>query len=125
MFRVQARFDFEPGEGRAPLQFRNPERVVVARSVEDVPAAMAAVEQGLRDGLYAAGYVSYEAAPAFDQALTTQLPSTLPLVCFGLFRSVDEAPPLEEGPLPSSTVWMPALSVEDHAQGVAAVREAI
>ena len=86
---------------------------------------MAAVEQGLSDGLYAAGYVGYEAASAFDSALATQLPSTVPLLCFGLFPGVEEAAPLEEGRLPTSVEWTPALSADDHAQGVAAVREAI
>ena len=123
--RVQARFDFEPGDGRAPLIFRHPARVVIARTVDEVPAVMAAVEQGLSDGLYAAGYVSYEAAPAFDSALTTQPPSNVPLVCFGLFPGVEQAAPLEEGRLPPSVEWTPALSAEDHARGVAAVREAI
>ena len=122
---VQARFDFKPGDGRAPLHFRHPDRVVIARTIEEVPAAMAAVDQGLRNGLYAAGYVSYEAAPAFDPALITQPPTVFPLVCLGLFTGVAEAPPLEEGPLPTSVVWTPALSAEEHAQGVAAVREAI
>src|SRR5688572_32524893 len=86
---------------------------------------MAAVEHALRDGLYAAGYVSYEAGPAFDPALITQAPSAFPLVCFGLFRNVEEAAPLDDGPLPAAVVWSPALTAEDHAQGVAAVREAI
>ena len=86
---------------------------------------MAAVEQGLADGLYAAGYVSYEAAPAFDSALVTQAPSAFPLMCFGLFRSMEKATSLEEGQLPAAVLWTPALSAEDHAQGVAAVREAI
>ncbi|HUR20797.1 MAG TPA: aminodeoxychorismate synthase component I [Vicinamibacterales bacterium] len=122
---MQARFDFETGDGRAPLHFRHPDRLIVAHTVEEVPAAMAAVEQGLRDGLYAAGYVSYEAASAFDPALTTQKPSAFPLVCFGLFPGVEEAPALEEGPLPVSTLWTPALSADDHAHAVAAVREAI
>lgn len=107
------------------MLFRNPVRVVVARTVAEVPAAMAAVDEGLRGGLYAAGYVSYEAASAFDSALATQPPSALPLVCFGLFTSAEDAAPLQEDGLPAPTVWSPGLSAEDHARGVAAVREAI
>ena len=122
---MQARFDFRPGDGRTPLYFRHPERVVIASNIEEVPAAMAAVDAGLRNGLYAAGYVSYEAAPAFDPALITQPPTAFPLVCFGLFSGVAEAPSLEEGPVPTAVVWTPALSAEGHAQGVSLVREAI
>ncbi len=97
----------------------------MARTPAEVPAAMAGVEQGLRDGWYAAGFVSYEAAPAFDSALTTQRPSSLPLVCFGLYRAAEPAPPLVDAEPPASVSWTAALSPGDHARGVAAVREAI
>lgn len=86
---------------------------------------MAAVEQGLHEGLHAAGWVSYEAASAFDHALTTQPPSAVPLVCFGLFRSAEVAPPLAGAGMLAVETWTPALSADQHARGVAAVREAI
>jgi para-aminobenzoate synthetase / 4-amino-4-deoxychorismate lyase len=122
---VQARFDFASRRGRASLHFHNPSRVVTAHTVGEVPEAMASVEQGLRDGLYAAGFVSYEAAPAFDDALTTQPSSALPLIEFGLFPASQWSSPLEPGPLPTPVEWIPMLSEEGHARGVAAVREAI
>jgi len=117
---VRARFDF--GQ---PVAFHSPERVIIARTLADVPGAMAGVEQGLRDGLHAAGWASYEAAPAFDRALSAQRPSAVPLVCFGLFRSAEVAPPLADPDLPTPITWTPALSADQHARGVAAVREAI
>ncbi len=86
---------------------------------------MAAVDEGLRDGLYAAGYVAYEAAPAFDRALTTHAPSAVPLVYFGLFPSAETASSLTGADLPSPIEWTPELSAADHARGVAAIREAI
>ncbi|MSO49981.1 MAG: aminodeoxychorismate synthase component I [Acidobacteria bacterium] len=121
---MQARFDFGPAH-RSPLLFRSPDRVVVARTLAEVPAAMAAVDEGLRDGLYAAGYVAYEAAPAFDRALTTHAPSAVPLVYFGLFPSVEAAASLTGVDLPAPIDWTPELSAADHARGVAAIREAI
>lgn len=122
---MRARFDFGQQPAALPVQFHSPERVVIARTLADVPGAMAAVEQGLRDGLHAAGWVSYEAAPAFDRALSAQPPSAIPLVCFGLFRSAEVAPPLAGGDRPATLTWVPELSAEQHARGVAAVREAI
>lgn len=121
---MQARFDFGAG-GTPALLFREPARVVTARTVAEVPAAMAAVDEGLRDGLYAAGFVTYEAAPAFDSALTTQPPSALPLVCFGLFPAVEDAALLQDDRLPLPVDWTPELPADRHAQGVAVVREAI
>ena len=43
------------------------------------------MERTVNNGLYAAGFVSYEAAPAFDPALTTHPPDDFPLAWFGLY----------------------------------------
>ncbi|MDH7500099.1 MAG: aminodeoxychorismate synthase, component I, partial [candidate division NC10 bacterium] len=54
--------DFCNREGRPRrLGFTNPLDIVVARSVEEVRPALRAVHQAVRAGLYAAGYLSYEA----------------------------------------------------------------
>ncbi len=60
---------------------------VEARTPDKVAGAMAAVEDAAACGLYAAGFVSYEAANALNPDLLS-LPSAeeLPLVWFALFR---------------------------------------
>jgi para-aminobenzoate synthetase/4-amino-4-deoxychorismate lyase len=127
------RFDFaDPAGRRAPLVFERPLAIVVADRVSDVPRAMRDVEAGLRRGWHAAGFVSYEAAPAFDPALTTREPSGPPLVWFGLFERPSSAAP------PSAThdgasaddetrplTWTPDVTRDDHRAGIAAVRDAI
>ena len=40
-------------------------------------------------GLHAAGFVSYEAAPAFDRALVVREAPGFPLLWFGLFPAVE------------------------------------
>lgn len=121
---MRARFDFL-ADGH-PVLFAAPRDVLIARSVAEVPGVMAAADQALRDGYYVAGWVSYEAGPAFDSALVTQPPGEVPLVCFGVFAEKQEAPPLQA---PSDTAspltWTPALTPEQHAKGVAVIREAI
>ena len=65
------------------LRFRKPVAMVTAYRVEDVAPALVEVEGRVNaQGLHAAGFVSYEAAPAFDAALTAHAPGLLPLVCF-------------------------------------------
>jgi para-aminobenzoate synthetase/4-amino-4-deoxychorismate lyase len=64
--------------------FSNPIRVVRAAAVGEVRAALGDVEQAVHGGLYAAGFVLYEAAAAFGLPVRSE-PSALPLVCFGLF----------------------------------------
>lgn len=80
------------------LAFDDPVRVVRADAVEGVRPALADVERLTRDfGFHAVGFVSYEAAEAFDLAVHPA-PGNLPLVWFALFeparvRGVEEPAP--------------------------------
>ena len=55
------------------LQFSHPREIVTAFTVADIVPGLERVENAVaqRD-LYAAGFISYEAAPAFDPALTVK-----------------------------------------------------
>jgi len=88
------RFDFP-----RPLCFRNPVRVIEARTLAEVRPALRAVQAAADAGFYAGGYVAYEAAPAFDAAFQVNAPSPdLPLLWFGVFTgscAPEEKPPGE------------------------------
>ena len=68
--------------------FRDPVEIISVTGDEDITVAMARLEQGLDKGLFAAGFVSYEAAHQFDPALVTVAGGDADevTVCFGLFR---------------------------------------
>ena len=68
--------------------FRDPVEIISVTGDEDITTAMARLEQGLDKGLFAAGFVSYEAAHQFDPALVTVAAGDAEevTVCFGLFR---------------------------------------
>lgn len=68
------------------LHFQCPEKVLVAERVEDVVPMLEEAEQS---GLFVAGFISYEAAPAFDHALKTHPANGFPLLCLGLFHAPD------------------------------------
>ena len=52
------------------LAFTRPRQFFQARTLAEVAPALAHVEEAVaQEGLYAAGFVSYEAAPAFDNSL--------------------------------------------------------
>ena len=73
------------------LQFSHPREIVTAFTLADVASELERVEQAVtQGGLYAAGFVSYEAAPAFDPALTVKGSSGFPLLWFGLYEGVEE-----------------------------------
>lgn len=75
------------------LSFRRPRSVVAAWRIGDVLPALEQVQDAVDSGgLYAAGFIAYEAAAAFDSALATLPPcTTLPLLWFGLFEQPDAA----------------------------------
>src|SRR5690606_19842556 len=71
--------------------YRDPIEVVCARCVEDViPSLMYVEEMVEREGKYAVGFVSYEAARAFDESLVTNHEGYFPLLCFALFSDCRE-----------------------------------
>jgi para-aminobenzoate synthetase/4-amino-4-deoxychorismate lyase len=72
-------------------RFTRPREFVAARTLAEVTAALQRVEHGVvQDGLYAAGFVSYEAAPAFDGSFVASDDGHFPLLWFGLYEDVEE-----------------------------------
>lgn len=107
-----------------PLAFGPPRAVVEARALADVLPALRAVEEAARAGRWAVGFVAYEAAPAFDPALTVRPPGPGPLLWFGLHDAPFGPPPSEPGE--ARLVGLaPATGRAAHAVSVERLREAI
>ena len=69
------------------LYFNNPEQIYSVHELAAVLDTLREIEQrGRQRQLYAAGFISYEAAAAFDPVLTTHPPDDFPLLWFGLYR---------------------------------------
>ncbi|WP_058306796.1 aminodeoxychorismate synthase component I [Gracilibacillus massiliensis] len=75
-------FDFKGMEST----FTNPIEIITATEIDRVPEAFVKIENALQKGYYLAGYVSYEAAPAFDDSYKVRAESSLPLLWFGVFK---------------------------------------
>ncbi len=109
------------------LAFDRPRAVLEARRVEEVAEVVRRAAAAAEDGIWAAGFLAYEAAPAFDPAFVTRPPGALPLAWFGLFDesrevALDELPP---GGALRLGEWTPALDAEAYARRVATIRRAI
>lgn len=92
---VLFRDDFK---GRATL-FVEPREIVLARTGEELFDAFARLEQAKRQGLWSAGFVSYEAGYFLDPALAPRAGQAMrtPLLCFGIFdKPEDETHPLAQ-----------------------------
>ena len=66
------------------LCFEHPTKILQTTRLEEV---LPLLKEAEHSNLFAAGWVSYEAAPAFDPALQTHSNPSLPLLCLGLFSA--------------------------------------
>ena len=67
-------------------QFQNARAIVAVTHIRDVLSALREIERRVdREGLWAVGFVSYEAAPAFDSAIRAHAAVALPLLWMGLY----------------------------------------
>lgn len=80
-------FEFTDVHGKKqPMVFQEPLKIIQAHRAEEVEAAFSELEEATKQGLYVAGYVSYEAAPAFDEAYKVNTQgNVMPIVWFGVF----------------------------------------
>lgn len=114
-----------PGEW---LHFQRPVRQLTAFSPADVMAVLAEVERAVNeDGLFAAGFLGYEAAGGFDAALVTHEPGALPLLCFGLFEEPSRlvAPPPVANDSADAPHWRLSTARERYLRDVARIRDEI
>ena len=73
------------------LKFSNPKHVFICSDASQVREVLKEIEVLVeQDKLYAAGYLTYEAAPAFDPAFKVNTENKIPLLCFGLFVDYEE-----------------------------------
>ena len=78
------------------LRFRKPVDIIRATCIDEVHSCLNAIEEAVeKRGLHAAGWIAYEASPAFDSSLAVRSPGPLPLLAFGLYPHADsiELPP--------------------------------
>ncbi|MGE5701822.1 MAG: aminodeoxychorismate synthase component I, partial [Clostridia bacterium] len=124
---IRLQLDFHDADGTPRrMLFTNPAKILVATKIEEVRAVMKELQKGVKAGYYAAGYLSYEAAPAFDPAFRVWEGEQLPLAWFGLF---EKPQPVDSVEWPvddySMSDWQPTVSRERYNQCIADIQEAI
>lgn len=115
--KLQFRFEGET------LLFADPVEVIEVYESEKVMEALERVEAWTMEGYYVAGYVAYEAAPAFDPAFQVH-PTDGPLLSFGVFSG-----PREEEEEPGGTYemseWKLDADFESYRKGISDIKHAI
>ncbi|MFH0908442.1 MAG: aminodeoxychorismate synthase component I [bacterium] len=109
------------------LLFEKPIEVLEAHDAASVAQALERVEAAVHGGLSAAGFISYEAAPAFDPALTTRPAGNLPLLWFGLYRKAVELESPADRRVYSRPAadWTPSLKKVEYARAVDSIKQLI
>lgn len=119
--------DARPG-GAPPRLYADPQRIVSAWTPGEVAPALAALAEATRAGAHAAGFIAYEAAPAFEPSLAPLPPAPgVPLLWFGLFGAPARFDPA--GLPDPAGAWAgapePAISRADYDMRLAALAELI
>ena len=118
-----------PDGSRTWLSFEDPVESVIAWDLDSVLPAMRRVEAAATNGLWAVGFVSYDAGPAFDQAVASRRNDDTPLVAFGLFDSATIDDPLTEGSGQCGSFrvgsWASSVGQDDFEAGVRTVKDHI
>ncbi len=108
------------------LHFSNPVRVIAAETAEDVLPALRRAAQAVQgEGLTAAGFITYEAAPGFDPALVVRPPGPLPLLWFGLYQAPEIWQRLPAGGPYALGDWLPSQQIGAYRQAIGQIKEAI
>ncbi len=78
---------FDSSNQRSYL-FLKPVRVITANQLSEIPALFAQIETALANGLYAAGYFSYECGYHFEKfSGALPMPDGIPLAWIGIYSS--------------------------------------
>jgi para-aminobenzoate synthetase / 4-amino-4-deoxychorismate lyase len=113
-------FVYESPDSSVALQ--DPTQVFAVHAIDEVMPALQQADACVANGQIAAGYIAYEAAPAFDAALTCHAPGELPLVWIGVYD-----PPEKTGDCASTEPfafgdWQPLIGPAEYHHAINAIR---
>ncbi len=108
------------------LHFTAARQIIIAEKLEEVLPALREIEHLVEmNHWYAAGFLSYESASAFDSAAPTRAGSGFPYLWFGLYPKPRMITlPKPEGPN-ADLDWHPTTDRETYHTAIAAIRERI
>ncbi|MEM9273157.1 MAG: aminodeoxychorismate synthase component I [Cyanobacteria bacterium P01_F01_bin.143] len=107
------------------LKFSQPSQIIRANCLAEVSSRWQLVNELVqKDNFYAAGFISYEAAAAFDAALITHKNTSFPLLWFGLYKQ-PEVIKLPESSANFTLDWQSNVSEEHYHQAIAKIKNYI
>jgi para-aminobenzoate synthetase / 4-amino-4-deoxychorismate lyase len=108
------------------LHFHSARHVIRTDRLEDVIPALTLMEEMVQtQGLHAAGFIAYEASPAFDRCFKVRNKDPFPLIWFGLYDRPEciELPPVAGFPGTCSMLWDTDVSQDDYVASIRRIKE--
>lgn len=97
--------------------FENPVEIITTDEIDQVVPSLAKVQDAIHNGYYAAGYVSYEAAPAFEQSMKVFDTNRMPLLWFGIYEGTSNIANKSIGSF-YTTEWKLNTSTEEYNRSI-------
>ncbi|MBM4762841.1 aminodeoxychorismate synthase component I [Bacillus sp. B15-48] len=118
-------FEFANLQGKIkPFTFKKPIKIITTDLIENVIPCLRHIQNEVDKGFYAAGFLSYESAPAFDSAYRVHFGNTMPLLWFGIFSE-----PLHETMNSTGNYslkeWLPSVSKEEYYSSIQSIKQLI
>ncbi|WP_366249037.1 aminodeoxychorismate synthase component I [Terribacillus aidingensis] len=123
---MYAYFNFADANGQTQhRRFTEQHTLLTAHSIDEVIPCLEQVQAYTEKGYYAAGYLSYEAAGAFDSSYITVPDSKLPLLKFGIYKAFHHEQPESIDEVPNWLNWQPAIQKKTYEQAIQKIKEEI
>lgn len=104
------------------VRFIEPVEVLTTRKVHEVRGIVERIEQYNEQGYYAAGYISYEAAPAFNSEMEVHPSPKMPLIWFGIFEQPVSLPKRSEKTETAPLNWTPDTAEATYRQAIQSIK---
>lgn len=118
-------FEFATSTGETkPVTFLNPITIISTHKVDEVLQCLEEVQTYVNEGYYAAGFLSYESAPAFHSSYKVKQGHKMPLCWFGIFKEPLQEEPRNMGSF-SLSKWEPDVTQEEYRSSIQRIKEEI
>ena len=109
-------------------QFQDASEIIIIDRIDAVLPALRRIEERVNsEGWWAAGFISYEAGPAFDPAIQVRAPDVWPLLWMGLYPQPRHVayPTQSAAEGAQAYQWQASVSRQQHEQAINTIRALI
>ena len=98
--------------------------MIIANTIEEVLPSFQMIQDAIDDGYYAAGFLSYESASAFDPAYRVKEEHSMPLLWFGIFSEPQHMSLSSSGTY-SLTKWNSSVNMDEYRESIMSIKQSI